>query len=404
MVYCDTIFNMLVYLKYTRELMPHTTKLHSRYLKQKLITIITSLLLILLLTTTTLAQTSEHTYELLNTPNGTKTYQLTISTTQTLYEYYQTQDHQIYNKNELSKFITPQPLKPLADDLLTIYNNPEDLANGVLMITHQIPYKESAPQKYPIETLKENVGDCDLFSFLAASIINAAGIDVVLLLFEEQEHMSIGVHLTDPPKDARTPAFYFTFEQKRYFIGETTGGNWETGWRVGECPEIVQGATAKIIQLNTNPEPAPSQVSSTYTTPQQSSLLLSVSTEVAIGQNSIQIFGSLSPALQGENITIFSSTNNSRLTKITTVKTDSLGHFSYVWDNPPLGIHSIRANWSGDSDYLGTDSIIPRIIIIPFQYVMMAVLIIAALIILFIINYATRATKAPDLESIQDWG
>jgi len=384
--------------------MPYTTKFHSRYLKQKLITIIPSLLLILSLTTTTLAQTSEHTYELLNTPNGTKTYQLTISTTQTLYEYYQIQDHQIFNNNELSKFVTPQPLKPVADDLWTIYSNPEDLANGVLMITHQISYKESAPQKYPIETLKENVGDCDLFSFLAASIIKAAGIDVVLLLFEEQEHMTIGVHLTDPPKDARTPSSYFTYEQKRYFIAETTGGNWETGWRVGECPELVQGATAKIIPLNTNPEEAPSQVSSTYTTPQQSSLLLSVSTEVAIGQDSIQIFGSLTPALERENITIFSSTYSSRLTKIVTVKTDSLGHFSYAWDNPPIGIYSIRANWSGDSDYLGTDSTIPRIIIIPFQYVMMAIIIIAALIILLIVNLSTRKTKAPDLESIQDWG
>ncbi len=380
-----------------------TKRFSARSLNQKLLTITIPLILILFLSKTTLAQTSELTFELLNQPDGSKTYQLTISTTQTLYEYYQTQNHKLSNQLERAKFVNPSPLKPVADDLWTIYNNPEDFANGVLMITHQIPYQESAPQKYPIETLQENEGDCDLFSYLAASIMKAGGLDVTLLLFEEQEHMTVGVHLPEPPKNARIATSYFTYEQKPYFIAETTG-DFENGWRVGECPDLLKGASAQIIPLNQIDETsAPDQVSSTYTTPQFSSLLLSVSPEFAIAQNNIQIFGSLSPSLQGENITLFYSTYSSTLTKIATIKTDSLGRFSYTWYSPPGGIYSIRANWSGDADYLGTDNSTSRIFVIPFEWVIMGTTVIAALIILLIVSLATRGTGAPDQESIQDW-
>ena len=173
---------------------------------------------------------------------------------------------------------------------------------------------------------------------------------------------------------------------------------------MGESPDLLKGASAQIIPLNQIDETSsPDQVSSTYTTPQFSSLLLSVSPEFAIAQNNIQIFGSLSPSLQGENITLFYSTHSSTLTKIATIKTDSLGRFSYTWYSPPVGIYSIQANWSGDADYLGTDSSTSRIFVIPFEWVIMGTTVIAALIILLIVSLATRGTGAPDQESIQDW-
>ncbi len=370
---------------------------------QKLFTASISIILILFLSTTCLAQTSEHTYKLLDRPDGSKTYQLTISITETLNEYYQSQNHQIYNNNELAKFVTPSPLQPMANDMLTIYNNPEDFANGVLMITHQIPYQESAPQKYPIETIRENQGDCDLFSFLAASIMKAGGLDVTLLLFEEQEHMTVGVHLPETPEDARTNVSYFTYENKRYFIAECTG-NFENGWRVGECPDIIQGATAEIIPLDQIDEiQSPGQVSSSYSTPQVSSLHLSVSTEFAIAQSNIHIRGSLAPPLEGKNITLYLITYSSTLTKIATVETNSDGQFSHIWDSPPGGIYSIRANWSGDDDYMGSDSSIPQIVIIPFQWLMMGTIVLFFLVILLIVTLATRGTKTPNMESFQDW-
>jgi len=48
----------------------------------------------------------------------------------------------------------------------------------------------------------ENEGDCDLFSFVAASTMMAGGLDVVLLLYETQSHMNVGVNLSHEPDDA----------------------------------------------------------------------------------------------------------------------------------------------------------------------------------------------------------
>ena len=374
----------------------------SRALNQKLLTISILLILILLLSSTCLAQTSEQTFILQNQPDGSKTYQLTISVTQTLYEYYQTKNHQLYNNYDLAKFVTPSPLEPIAKDLWTIYNNPEDFANGVLMITHQIPYQESIPQKYPIETISENEGDCDLFSFLAASIMKAGGLDVTLLLFEEQEHMTVGVNLPQTPKDTRTEISYFVHEEKRYFIAECTG-NFENGWRVGECPDIIKGATARIIPLDELDEiTSPDQVSSSYNSPKYSSLLLTVSTEFAIAKNDIQIMGSLSPSLAGENITLYISSYGSELNKLAIVETNSDGHFFHTWNSPPGGIYSIRANWSGDADYIGSDSNISKIIIISSQWLMMGAIVLFSLIILLIVSFATRGNETPKMETFQD--
>ena len=127
-------------------------------------------LLILLLSNSCLAAPHEYTYELLDSPDGSTDYRLTVSVTETLYENYSSRDHNLYSY-DFSKFVTPNALKPVADDLWSIYSSEEDFANGVLMIVHQIPYVESDPQKYPIESIVENEGDCDLLSIIAASIM-----------------------------------------------------------------------------------------------------------------------------------------------------------------------------------------------------------------------------------------
>ena len=360
-----------------------------------------SVLVILLLSNTCLAQSTEHTFLLLDQPDGSKEYQLTISATQTLYEYYQNKDHKLYHNYDLSKFVTPNALEPVAEELWKIYNNEEDFANGVLMITHQIPYKESAPQKYPVEILVENEGDCDLFCFIAASILNAGGIDAVLVLYEEEEHMTLGVNLQQEPTDVRTDAYFLAYNGKKYYVGECTG-NFENGWRVGECPENMLGARAHVIPLDDMELEAPSTVSCSYSTPKDSSLLLSMSSKFVIGENQVKIMGLLSPGLGGENVTLYVSSFSSSLTKLTTVLTDSNGRFSYTWDSPPGGIYSIRANWSGDTDYAGSDSSISQVVIIPFLWLAMAAVLFFALIVLLIVSLATRGIKTPNIEDLED--
>jgi hypothetical protein len=240
---------------------------------------------------------------------------------------------------------------------------------------------------------------------LAASILTAGGIDTVLLLFEQEEHMAIGINLPHEPRDARTNVYYYTYENERYYIAECTG-NFRRGWRVGECPDMVQGSQAVIIPLDNMELAALSKVSSSYSTQQQSSLILSVPSRFIIAQNEIKITGKLNPTLSNKNITLYASSLGSQLTKIGRVKTDSQGTYIYIWESPPGGLYQIRANWDGDTEYAGSDSNISQLVIIPFLWVTMAAIVLFFLIILIIVSLANRGNKIQrmeELEKQEDW-
>ncbi len=367
--------------------------------QQKILIASLCTLLLILLPSNCLADAHKYSYELVDRPDGDTTYRLTVSVTDTLYEYYRSQDHKLYNY-DFSKFVTPDALKPVADDLWNIYSNREDFANGVLMIVHQIPYVESDPQKYPAETIVENEGDCDLLSLIAASIMNAGGLDVVLLLLKDHDHMMVGVHLPESPEDARTQVCFYEHEGKKYYVAEATGGNWETGWRVGECHESLQRASAQIIPLENYERSAPGQVSSSYSIPDSASIYMSLSTNFALFQNNVEIRGTLSPSLAGENVTLYVSSLGSPLTMLATVITDRNGQYCYTWYSPPGGVHSVRANWSGDDEYSGADSSIFRLVVVPAEYVMVGVTLIVFLVILLIVTLATRGGTSENFEEL----
>lgn len=357
--------------------------------------------LLLVLPNICLADLYKYSYELLDNPDGGTGYRLTVSITETLYDYYSSQKHNMYSY-DFSKFVTPGALKPIADDLWTIYSNQEEFANGVLMLVHQIPYMESDPQKFPVETIVENEGDCDLFSIIAASIMKAGGLDVVLLLLEQQDHMWVGVHLPETPKDARSQTYFYRHDGKKYYVAETTGGNWEIGWRVGECPEILENSAAQVIPLTNYEQTTPGQVSSSYTIPDSSEIQMSLSTGFAVSQNGVEINGSLWPSLAGENVTLYFSSFGSPLVILTTVVTDSEGHYSYRWESPPGGIHSIRANWCGNEDYIGADSSTFSLVAVPFEFLGIAAILAFFLVILLIIRFKKRKEKQENQETITD--
>ena len=348
------------------------------------------------------ADNYDYNYELLDHPGGSTNYRLTVSVTSSLYEYYRSKDHNIYSY-DFAKFVTPDPLKPVADDLWSIYSNDEDFANGVLMIVHQIPYMESGPQKYPVETIVENEGDCDLFSFIAASIMKAGGLDVVLLLYQTQNHMNVGVYLSEEPNDARSTVYYYTHDGKRYYVAECTGDDWRHGWRVGECPDLLQEASARIITLEDCEQSSPGQVSSSYGALDASSLSLAVSARFVIARSAVTMSGSISPALSGKNVTLYVSSSGSSLSVLVTVVTDSDGRYSYTWRPSSAGIHSMRASWSGDTDYAGADSGICTLISVPLEWLMMGVAVIVLLIVLLVVTLATRRKPPEELEAFEEW-
>jgi len=327
------------------------------------------------------AQDQTRTYQLLNNPEGNITYQLNVVIPENLQEYYAEKSHRITSSNQFSSFVTPYSLQPIADKLWDIYDNPEDFTNGALMIAHQITYVETTPGKYPVETMADDRGDCDLFSFICASILNAGGLDVVLLYYEEQSHMNIGVHLPSAPQDCRDSVYYVTNDDTQYYVAECTGGNWREGWRVGECPPDLKQVSAEVVTLEDAEQMAPGQVSASFTSMEPSALSLEVSPIISIQNTAIVLVGQLAPEMANENVTLYAKINSADWTIIGSTVTEQDGSFEYVWTADVAGSHSIRAGWSGNQLYTGAMSTAKNATVLPlFLTALIGVAVIATII------------------------
>jgi hypothetical protein len=152
-------------------------------------------------------------------------YTLYTSVPPSLYDYYRGKTNSVNSDREYSKFVTPEPVQTLADNIRNFSSSDEEFANNVLALVHQIPYAVSNI-KYPVEALTENSGDCDVLSFLAASIMKAGGLDVVLLVYRDLHpaHMNIGVYLPYTPvyDKPETAATGFEYNNKTYWASECT--------------------------------------------------------------------------------------------------------------------------------------------------------------------------------------
>lgn len=344
--------------------------------KSKIFTLMLALVMLTCLLPIGYAENFNRTYQLLDEVDGSPLYILNVTVQQSLYEYYKEKSHSLTSENDFAKFVTPYALKPIADSLKKIYSDDEDFTNAVLMILHQIPYEVTVPAKYPVETIAENKGDCDLFSFIAASIIKAAEYDVVLLYYESQSHMNIGVKLSHVPYDAREQAYFVPYNGVNYYVAETTGDDWQNGWRVGECPNQLKTATMKVITLENCDKTTYAQVSASYKTLSPSTLSLIVSSTFLIQGSTATFSGELSPNLANEEIVIYLKVNNSPWIVLDTIKTDQKGTFTYVWNAEATGICYIRASWSGNENYGGADSPIQTITVFSIYFISLLVFIV----------------------------
>jgi hypothetical protein len=340
-----------------------------------------------------------HSYQLLDKPDGSTYYRLNVTVQQSLYEYYTEKSHSLNSNNDFAKFVTPYALKPIADCLLEIYTDDEDFVNGVLMIVHQIPYNET-PVKYPVETIVENKGDCDLFSYVAASIVKAHRLDVVLLYYESQAHMNIGVSLLHVPHDARGQAYYVTYNNIRYYVAEVTGGDWQNGWRVGECPDELKNAPAQVITLENCEQTTYGQVSASYKTLAYSTISLIISPTYFIQGGTVTLSGQLSPPLQNRTVTIYIKINNSPWIVLDTITTNHVGYFTYAWNTEDAGICYIRSSWSGNDYYAGADSPIQTVTVLSTFFVLLLV-IMAILVCVGIIVFIMSKQAQPSIPEPQ---
>jgi hypothetical protein len=338
-----------------------------------------------------LAADYEYSYWVLDHPDGSDRFELNVSVSSSLYDYYLGKDHTLRSRLDLGKFVTPYAVEPIADSLWTLYSDDEDFANGVLMIVHQIPYEASTPQKYPVETIVANEGDCDLFSFVAASVMVAGGLDVILLLYDSQDHMNIGVNLSHAPEDARSAATYFTYNGKRYYMAETTGGAWETGWRVGECPESFEGISAQIITLEDAEQVSPGQVSASFgSLTGASSITLSVSTSFLIEGSSVMLSGVVAPASADGIVTIYLRSENSSWMILEAMACGSNGRYSYEWKPGCAAVYYVHASWSGDSSHAGADSNVSSVRVMSSSLVLLGIMMIVLAVVAVAVYAVSR--------------
>lgn len=131
----------------------------------------------------------------------------------------------------------------LSHKALELGLNDEATVNFVLSFVQSIPYVEDQLSvdedeywRYPVETLFDKKGDCEDKSFLFASIMEAMGMDSVILIFDT--HAAVGVVCPG------ATGSYYNYDGHRYYYCETTG----VGWSVGDIPEEYGSAYISQVE------------------------------------------------------------------------------------------------------------------------------------------------------------
>jgi hypothetical protein len=286
-----------------------------------------------------------------------------------LYQYYVDRDHKLITDDDFAKFVTPFAFEQLSDSLRQLYDDDEAFVNGALMIVHQMTYEATRPPKYPVETIAAGDGDCDLFSYVIASIVKAGGLDAVLFYYESESHMNVGVNLSQDPVDVRSGVDYVMYDGRKFYVAECTGEDWQNGWRVGECPENLKQASLQVITLEGSESSTPEQVSASYNTLHPSLISFGSSTSFLFQGGTVTFYGQLAPIMPTVNITIYIKVNGLAWSELVTIQTNSNGEFGYVWDAASAGICSVRASWSGDESYASADSPVLTITVLSMVFV-----------------------------------
>jgi hypothetical protein len=300
------------------------------------------------------------------------THTLYTSVPLSLYDYYHSETHQINGERDYAQFVTPDAVRTIAENMRKIASNgphgDEEFANDVLALVRQIPYSISG-QKYPVEALVDNSGDCDVLSFLVASIMKAGGLDVVLLVYRNLpgSHMNVGVYLPYKPlADTEIEPVGFTYGNRTYWVAECTPvGIWE----VGHQSETFANANTTIIPLENCEDLSPAPVSSSLEDPLLSSsisiTMSSANSSTPEKWRSLTISGSIFPVHSGEKVVLYISQDRSSC-KVFQTRTDRLGNYSLTWNVTSTGTYYIRASLVPFLNYAGADSDLMTFVVGPY--------------------------------------
>lgn len=103
--------------------------------------------------------------------------------------------------------------------------------------------------RYPVETIVDGGGDCEDTSILFSSIVRGMGYGTVLLKLSEDNHMAVGVKISENIINNWNQSYsithYTTDNGIIYAYCETTG----EGWELGHKPEDLKSTTASLISV-----------------------------------------------------------------------------------------------------------------------------------------------------------
>ena len=173
-----------------------------------------------------------------------KDYQLSYSFDPEPYYYYQGLSHTVRDYEDYVKYATPEDetVVELAGRLHTLALDAglstEEEAQFILNFVQSLKYAQDNTTtgigeypRYPVETLVDQMGDCEDTAILLVSLAEAVGIESVLLILpeatEDAGHAAAGlaVNLTGS---------HYTLQDVEFYYAETTG----SGWTIGTMPEF----------------------------------------------------------------------------------------------------------------------------------------------------------------------
>lgn len=94
--------------------------------------------------------------------------------------------------------------------------------------------------RYPVETLVDREGDCEDTSILLAAVLDEMGYDVAMLLFEEFDHIGLGISMPELEMYGNS----WIYEGRRYWYLDTAGQR-SIGW----CPEPYDVTSAYVYPV-----------------------------------------------------------------------------------------------------------------------------------------------------------
>jgi len=182
-------------------------------------------------------------------------YEMTYTTSleREMYEYYHAlprytsfSDYKYYLDDENNREI----LKGIAD-AFTEYQQEHDysdyeIVQEVITFVQSIKYVNDRDstgqdefQKYPLETLYSENGDCEDSALLLAGILRELGYGTCLLHLPH--HVAVGIMGDDSLEGS-----YYDYDGEKFFYIEPTN----TGWSIGEIPKDFKEEEATILYIN----------------------------------------------------------------------------------------------------------------------------------------------------------